>query len=103
MTWASACGNRPWTTSSRPRPPAPTSATLTLSLGGTNPRPPRTCRGTMVNTPAAAAPAFRNARRDGRSAAVIACRLRVGLFRHRLADDDQAEAERGLLAGGAHR
>src|SRR5262245_11643529 len=55
----------------RPCPPAPISATFTLSLGGTKPRPPRTCRGTIVNTPTAAAPALRNSRREDRSAWVM--------------------------------
>ena len=35
-------------TSFRPIPPIPMQATLSLSLGGMNPRP-STCRGTMVN------------------------------------------------------
>src|SRR6476469_2409143 len=60
MIWASACF-----ISSRvfhlPCPPAPTIATLTLSLGGTTPRPPSTCRGRMVK--AAAGTAARKNRR----------------------------------------
>src|SRR5712692_9865622 len=40
-------------TSLRPMPPTPMQATLSLSLGGTNPRP-STCRGTMVKAAAAA-------------------------------------------------
>src|SRR4051812_4846538 len=70
MTWASAC-LKSSLTFSRPRPPAPTRATLTLSLGGTKPLPPRTCRGTMVKTAAAVAPALRKERRGGRSVWVM--------------------------------
>src|SRR5207248_1165401 len=70
MIWASAC-LKSSRTFSRPRPPAPTRATLTLSLGGTKPLPPRTCRGTMVNTAAAVAPALRKERREVRSVLVM--------------------------------
>src|SRR5687768_2881194 len=47
-----------------PMPPQPIPARLTFSLGGTKPAPPRTCRGTIVNVNAAAAPvAAKNLRR----------------------------------------
>src|ERR1700720_2905455 len=37
---------------------------FTLSLGGTNPAPPNTCRGTIENPAAAAAVVPRNSRRE---------------------------------------
>src|SRR5512137_920875 len=43
--------------------PKPMHASVTLSLGATNPVPPRTCRGTMVTAAAAAAAPERNPRR----------------------------------------
>src|SRR6185436_9950026 len=43
--------------------PQPMYATKIFSLGGTNPAPPSTCRGTMVNA-VAAAPAWMNLRRE---------------------------------------
>ena len=46
MTRASFSRSRAWTFL-RPRPPAPTRAMFTFSLGGTNPGPPSTCRGTI--------------------------------------------------------
>src|SRR5947209_3662340 len=66
MIWASSSLNRS-RVFERPCPPAPIRAMLTLSLGGTKPRPPRTCRGTIVKTPAVAAADLRKARREGRS------------------------------------
>jgi hypothetical protein len=39
---------------------------LTLSLGGTNPVPPKTCRGTIENPAAAAAVFPKNSRRETR-------------------------------------
>src|SRR5687767_236531 len=42
-------------TSFRPIPPTPMHAMLSLSLGATNPLPPRTCLGTIVNAVAPAA------------------------------------------------
>ena len=39
-------------------------AIVIFSLGGTNPGPPRTCRGTMVNAAVAALPARMNLRRE---------------------------------------
>src|SRR5689334_20743808 len=65
MIWQSLSLNNS-RTFSRPRPPTPITATLTLSLGARCPGPPRTCRGTIVNTPAAAAPARRKWRRETR-------------------------------------
>src|ERR1700680_4350273 len=53
----------------RPIPPTPIPATLSLSLGGTNPRP-RTWRGTMVNAAVAAA-CERNFRRGIELASVM--------------------------------
>src|SRR5271170_1651867 len=54
----------------RPMPPTPTPATLSLSLGGTKPRP-STCRGTMVTAAAVVAALVRNERREIGSIGVI--------------------------------
>ena len=61
MTWQSFS----WNSERRlvsPWPPAPISATFTLSLGATNPGPPRTWRGTIVAAAAAVAVAMNRRR-----------------------------------------
>src|ERR1019366_6056630 len=47
-----------------PSVPQPICATVIFSLGATNPAPPSTCRGTIVNAAAAAPPVAMNFRRE---------------------------------------
>src|SRR2546426_9932534 len=76
--------------SSRPRPPTPMQAMLSVSLGARNPRP-STCRGTMVN--ATAAPASpTNVRREMRLRAMMGASS-VGCGRLRRARGSEQDGE----------
>src|SRR6185436_5452464 len=46
-----------------PMPPVPMTARVRTSLGGVNPAPPRTCRGTIVSVVSEAMEVFRKPRR----------------------------------------
>src|SRR3970040_1085226 len=98
----------------RPWPPAPMSATLTLSLGATKRGPPRTCRGTMVNAAAAAGVVARKSRRVavGFGILVIVSCPEVGIYLHcigwagqwpgqtRQTDQEALRAARSAAAAG---